>query len=83
MDVGAEIIFIVKTNTKGLYKDNIENLTKYFLGGSYLVLKRKYVVPGDMPLISIGYKYNTWTVIYFIDTEDVGRKSYHITYLYK
>ena len=45
MDVVAEIIIIVKTNTKLFCKDSIENLTKYWTGCAYLVLKKNYMVP--------------------------------------
>ena len=34
MDVGADMIGMVKTNTKGLCKETIENLTKDWTGGS-------------------------------------------------
>ena len=41
MDVGTDMIILVKTNKKGLSKDNIER-TRDWLGGSYLVLKINY-----------------------------------------
>ena len=53
MDVGAEIIGMVKTNTKGLCKNTITNMTKYWPGGSYLVLKINSMVYGYIPLIAI------------------------------
>ena len=68
MDVGANMVGIVKINTKGFCKDTIENLKKYWPRCSYLVLKRKSVVPRDRPLISIGCKYNTRKVLFFIST---------------
>ena len=37
MDVVADFIGMVKTNTKLLCKDTIDNITKDWLGGSYLV----------------------------------------------
>ena len=49
-----------------MIKDIIRNLTKDWPGGSYLVLKKKYMVPRDRPLIDIGYKYNMRKVIYYI-----------------
>ena len=58
MDVGAYIIGIIKTNTKLFCKETIDNLTKYWSGGSHIVLRSKLIVPGDRPLIDIGYKYN-------------------------
>ena len=66
MDFGADMIGIVKTNAKGLYKNTIKNLKKDFPGGSYLVLKRKSTVPGDR------YKSKYQKVLSFVDTEDEG-----------
>ena len=54
MDVGADMVGMIKTNIKGLCKYTIKNLKKYWPGGFYLVLKRNYVVPGGRPLIAIG-----------------------------
>ena len=54
MEVGAEFIGMVKTNTKRLCKDTIEELTNNWHGGSYLVLRSKPMVPVDRTLISIG-----------------------------
>ena len=56
MKVGAELIGMGKTNTKGFCKYNIDILTKDWRGGSYLVLKSRHMVPGDSTLIAIGYK---------------------------
>ena len=81
MYVGAEMIGMSKINIKVLCKDNIENLTNYWPGGSYLVLKRKSVVPGDRPLFATGYKYNARKVLSFISTEDFGTKKAGIHYL--
>ena len=58
MEVVAELIDMVKTNTKVFCKDTIENLTKNWPVGSYIVFRSNPMVPGDRPLISIGYKYN-------------------------
>ena len=41
------------------------------------------MVPRDRPLISIGYKYNLWKVLYFIVTDNVGSTKTGISYLYK
>ena len=54
MELCAELLGMVKTNTKGLCKDTTEKLTKDWPGGSYLVLRSKPVVPRVRPLISIG-----------------------------
>ena len=47
------------------------------------MLKGKPIVPGDRPIIAIGYNYNTWKVLYFIVTGDAGTTKAGITYLYK
>ena len=54
MEVGAELVGMVKKNTKGLCKETIEKLTKDWPGGSYLVLGSRPMIPGDRPLITIG-----------------------------
>ena len=73
MELVAELIGMVKTNTKGFCKETIEKLTKYWPGGcSYLVLRSKHMVPRDRPLIAIGYKYNMRKVLSFIVTDNAG-----------
>ena len=73
MELVAELIGMVKTNTKGLCKETIEKLTNYWPGGcSYLVLRSKHMVPGDRLLIAIFYKYNMRKVLYFIVTDNAG-----------
>ena len=81
--MGAELIGIVNTNTKGLRKETIVKLTKDWPGGSYLVLRSKPMVPGDRPLIAIGYKYNARKVLYFIVTDNTGSTNTGIPYLSK
>ena len=66
MSVVADMVGMVKTNTKGFFKDSIYNLTNYLTGGSYLFWGSKPMVPGGRPLISIGYKYNARKVLSFI-----------------
>ena len=83
MEVGAELVGMVNTNIKRIFKDIIEELTKDWPGGSYLMLRSKPVVPGDRPLISIGYKYNVWNVLFLIVTDNTGRTKAGIPYLYK
>ena len=82
MGIGADMIFMVKTNTRLLCKETIENITKAWTGGSYLVLRSKPMVPGGRPSISIGCKYNTRKVIPFF-TEDTGITKACIPYLSK
>ena len=83
MELVSELIGMVKTNTKGLCKETIEKLTKDWPGGSYLVLRSNHMVPGDRPLIDIGYKYNSRKVLSFIVTDNVGTTKTGIYYLYK
>ena len=83
IELGAELIGMVKTNTKGFYKETIEKLTKDWTGGSYLVLRSKPMVPGGRPLIAIGYKYNARKVLSFIVTYNAGRTKTGIPYLSK
>ena len=66
MDVSADLISMVKTNKKGFYKDTIYNLTKDWTGGSYLMLRSKPMVPRGRPLITIGYKYNVWKLLFLL-----------------
>ena len=56
MELGAELIGMVKTNTKGFCKETIEKLTKDWPGGYYLMLRIKPMVPGDRLIIAIGNK---------------------------
>ena len=83
MEVGAELIGMVKKNSKGFCYETIEKLTKDWPGGSYLVLRSKPVVPGDRPLIAIGNKYNAQEVISFIVTDNAGSRKTGIPYLSK
>ena len=82
MDVVSSIIGMFKTNTKGLYKETIENLTGDWSGGPYLMLNRNSVVPWGRTLLSIGYKYNTQKFLYFIVTEDTWITKTGIPYLF-
>ena len=83
MEMGAELIGMVKTNTKGFCKETIEKLTKDWPGGSYLVLRSKHMVPGDRSLIAISYKYNARKVLYIFLTDKVGSTKTGIPYLSK
>ena len=72
MEVGDELIGMVQTNTKGFFKETIENLTKDWPGGPYLVLRSKPMVPGDRPIIDTRYKYNVRKGLYFVVIENPG-----------
>ena len=41
------------------------------------------MVPGDMPIIAIGYNYNARKVLSFIVIDNAGITNTGITYLYK
>ena len=47
------------------------------------MLKSKLMVPGDRPLIAIGYKYNARKFLSFIVTENAGSTQEDLTYLSK
>ena len=81
MELGAELIGMVKTNTKGFCKETIEKLTRNWPVGSYLVLRSKPMVPRGRPLIVVGYKYNARKVLSFIVTENSGSTKTGIPYL--
>ena len=83
MEMVAELIGMVKTNTKGFCKETIENLTKDWPGGSYLVLRSKPMLPGYRPIIVIGYKYNVQKVLSFIVTDNAWSTKTGIPYLSK
>ena len=72
---------MVKTNTKGLCKNTIDNIKNYLPVGSYLMLSSKPVVPGSRPLISIGCKYHTRKVLYCVFIEDIGSTNAGLPYL--
>ena len=66
IDIGVDIIGMVKINTKALFKEIIEKFTKYWPGSSYLALQIKPTVSGGRPHIAIGYRYNTHMVLFLI-----------------
>ena len=81
MEVGDELIGMVKTNTKGFCKDTIENNTKDWTGGSYLVLRNKHMVPRGRLRIYINYRYNVRELLYFIVTDNSGITQTGLPYL--
>ena len=83
MEVGTDLVGMVKTNTKGNCKETVEKLSKYWSGGYYLVLKSRHMVPGGRPLISFGYRHNTQKVLFFIVTQNTGSANSGLPYLSK
>ena len=57
--IGVDLIGVAKNITKVFCKDTIEGLTKDWPGRSYIVLSSKPMVPGERPILAIGYKYNS------------------------
>ena len=68
---GVDYCRPVKMSHK-VFLATLEKLMKDWLGGSYLVLKSAPGFTGEIPLLSIGYKYNSRKVLGFIVTEGSG-----------
>ena len=68
MNVGNGMVYMVKTNTRVLCMDTINNMKNYRPGVPHLALNSKSTVPKDRMLIYIGYKYNSRMVLSFVDT---------------
>ena len=81
MDIGVDLNGMVKTNTKGLCKEIIDNITKYWPGSFYLLLRSKPMVPGGRTIIDIGYKYNVREIISFIVTVNLVSTKAGLNYL--
>ena len=62
----------MKTIHKGFCLAMLENLMKYWPGGSYLVMKSTPIFPGEIPLLASGYNYNSRKFLVFITTEGGG-----------
>ena len=71
-DAGVDYCGPLNTSHKGFFLATLENFMKDWPGGSYLVLKSNPRFPGKIPLLSIGYKYNSRNVLGFIATEGAG-----------
>ena len=56
MSEGVDYCGAKKTSYKGFCVAKLEKLMKDFLGGYYLVMKITRRVPGDRPLMTVGYK---------------------------
>ena len=69
MDSGVNYCGTAKTSHRGFCLSTLENLMKYWRGGSYLVMKIISRITGGRPLLAIGYKYSYMNVLGFIDTE--------------
>ena len=58
IDEGVDYYGLLKMSHKVFCLATLEKLIKYLPGGSYHVLEIVPRVPGDRPLMTIGYKYN-------------------------
>ena len=83
MEFVANLIGMVKTNTKLFCKGNTESITKDCTGGSCLMLSIITTVTRSRSIISIGYKYIVRKVLSFIVTDNTGIKQVGLTYLSK
>ena len=81
--IGVDLIGMMKTNSKGFCKAMIEWLTKDWPGGSYIAFRRKPMFTGERKILAIGYKYKSWNLLSFVDTEGVGSTTLGIPYLSK
>ena len=66
---------------KGYCLATLGKLTKECPGGSYIGLKSAPRDPGGRPLMAIGYKYNSWEFLRFIDIEGDESSEAGNTYL--
>ena len=62
----------MKTSHKVFCLSTLEKLMKDWPGGSYLVMNSTPIFTGSIPLLAIGYKYNSSKVLGFIAFEWAG-----------
>ena len=60
----------------------MENLIKQWPGGSHIFMNGDSIVPGYMPLISIGYNHRSQKILGFIDAEGSRITEPGVAYLY-
>ena len=63
--IDVDLVGMVK-KIKVFCKAAIDNLTKDWPGGYYIVFSIKSMVPVERPLLAIGYKYNSRKVLFFL-----------------
>ena len=73
MSAGVDYCWPTKTSHKGSCLAKLERFMRYWPRGSYLVMRITLRFPGEIPLLDIGYKYNSRKALRFINTE--GDKS--------
>ena len=66
---GVDYCGLVKTSHKVFCLGTLEKLMKDWQRGSYLVMNNTPRFPGEIPILDIGYKYNSRKVLGFIATE--------------
>ena len=72
MAAGVNYCGTEKTSHKIVFLATFEKLMKYWSGGSYFVMNSNPRVPSGIPLLDIGYNYNSRKVLGFIATEGYG-----------
>ena len=72
MAAGVDYCGPAKTSHKGFCLTTLEQLMKDWTGRSYLVMNINPIFPGEIPLLTIGYRYNSRRVLGFIATEGDG-----------
>ena len=82
MTAGVDYCRPVKMSHKGFCLATLEHLINYLLGGSYIFIKSTLIVPGGIPILSIGYKYNSSNFLGLIATEGSGSTETGDPYLY-
>ena len=68
MDTGFDYYGPVKISHKVFFIAKLENLMKDWPEWSYIVMKSTQRVPYERPLLAIGYKYNSRTVLVLVAT---------------
>jgi hypothetical protein len=70
--LGVHLMAVVKTGHAGFPKVELQTLMADMPGGVWAVLKSDPANTGGVPLLVIGYKYNTKKVLFFITTVGAG-----------
>ena len=55
-----------------VFLNTLEKLMKDWPGGLYIFMKITPIFPGELPILDIGYKYNSRKILGFIATEGGG-----------
>ena len=78
---GVNYCGLAKTSNKGFCFATLEKLRKDCPGGSNIALKSTPRFPGEIPLLAIGYMYNSRKILGFIANEGAGSTEPNDPYL--